>query len=242
MNDYLKPSKDVLEAFDKYLETAGKEYLKALDNFFEQKEKEPIIQLSGVVEIIIGLIYEGIYNKGHATLIEMTDSLIKSGDLPGEIGSAVHYIRVLANKVRHGALRSEVTLFDTESCLRLCYRVIVWHLQENTKGPLLVKVVFFTEALNAQMSYPERVRLISNLINQSDVTRKVISSLVQIGPASVDELTTRLNLSRMVIIQSLTRLLENEIVCFKESGSDTLCVNPATYNIEHIIEGIISDV
>ncbi len=241
MINNLKLHPSTLEEFKAHLGTAGMDYQKALNNYMEQKEKEAIIQLSGVAESIIGEIYKKKYDKSSATLVEMTDRLTAGGVIPAEIGSAVHYIRILANKIRHNALKAEVTLFDTENCLRLCYRVIIWHLHENKNGPLLNKDIFCSTGMSSPTSYPEKVRLLSNLINHSDVTKKVLSSLLNSGPASVDELTTRLNLSRMVIVQSLTKLLEKQIVCFEESGSDVLTFNPESYNIEYIIEGIISD-
>lgn len=231
----------MIKELSPYLGTTSIDYQNAISNYMEQKEKEPIIQISGVAESIIREIYNQNYNKDSATLIEMTDRLTSDGVMPAEIGSAVHYIRIIANKIRHNALKSEITLFDTENCLRLCYRVIVWHLKENKSGPLLNKHLFYSATKSNFTSYQDKVRLLSNLINQSDVIKKVLLYLTKRGPSSVDELTTSLNLSRMVIVQSLTNLLEKQIICFEEVGSDTITINPEIYNIEHIIEGLISD-
>jgi hypothetical protein len=167
----------------------------------------------------------------------LVDEATEQGHLPGEIASAFHYVRVLGNKVRHGSLRTRLTLFDAENCLRMTYRVLVWYLSETASGPQTQDLTSpdMDETNQSRMPFAEFLALITRLIEADPIKRQVLILLAHGGRSTVDTMTKELNLSRMVIIQSAADLLEVELVRWESPGSDALVLNDRIYNIRYVV-------
>jgi len=232
-------SKTQKEVFEKYLGSDVYEYENAIFNFYEQKEKEPIIQLCSILENLVRKIHTGIFNKQSGTLESMIEKLIQHGKVPNEIGTGVHFLRVIANKIRHNSLKAEISLFDTETCVRICFRIIMWYLIEYPNGPKIEKSIFIQEKAMSEINFSDRVNQIDKIISGSRVIQQIIKLLLIDKKVSVDDMTTKLNLSRIIIIQSVTILLEKSIIRWEEEGEEILVLNNNIYNLEYIIEKVL---
>lgn len=215
------------------------EYEKALYNFLEQKEKEPIIQLCSILENLVRKIFKDIHNKQTGALETMIEKLITTGKVPNEIGTGVHFLRVIANKIRHNSLKSEITLFDTETCIRICLRIIIWYITEYKNGPMKEKEIFEEKNYLQDTNFSDKMNIIVNIVSESAVIQQIFFLLINEKRASVDQMTTKLNLSRIIIIQSVTKLLENQIICWEEAGEEILKLNDKIYNLEYVIERVL---
>ncbi|MEN8905612.1 MAG: hypothetical protein ABF289_06590 [Clostridiales bacterium] len=236
----IKLSNSQFEVLKEYIGNDSNEYEKALYNFYEQKEKEPIIQFCSILENLVRKIYIGIYNKQTGTLEAMIEKLVSNGKIPNEIATGVHFLRVIANKIRHNSLKSEITIFDTENCIRICLRIIIWYITEYERDPKRDKTLFINEEHEKSGSFSDKVNQIDKIISESLVIQQILNLLILKKRASVDHMTTKLNLSRIIIIQSVTKLLEHQLIRWEEHGEEILILNDKVYNLEYIIEKVLN--
>jgi hypothetical protein len=240
MSYNIKLSKSQLDLLEKYIGKDRNEYEKALHNFYEQKEKEPIIQLCSIIENLFRKIYKDIHQKQSKTLELMIERLVSTGKVPNEIATGIHFIRVIANKIRHNSLKSELTIFDTETCFRICIKIIIWYITEFERGPKESKSVFFEVNALENNSFNDKLNHIDKIISESLVIQQILNLLISEKRSSVDNMTTKLNLSRIIIIQSITKLLEFQIIRWEEQGEEILILNNKIYNLEYIIEKVLN--
>lgn len=221
------------------LPEAGETLEAALRGYYEERKEEPILQMSSLLERLSRqLCAESLKEPGDATFFQLIEKGAANGRLPPEIASALHYVRIFANKVRHGDARIDITTFDTRNCLRLGLRVLGWHLVEDPDGPGLsrdeVSTIWQTTQDQAT-DYADFVRQVDQVTDDHPVAEDVLRELVAVEEATIDDLVNELNLSRLAIIRAVTALIEHELVDWESAGSDVLRLRSEPYNLAYVI-------
>ena len=241
MKHFLEVESEQLTLLRNHLPDPAASFEKALKGFFEQNVSEPILQSSAALEGFAREFHAANSEESSDTsesFFKLIRKLESDGQLPPEIASSFHYVRILGNKVRHDAAQIRIQPFDTETCLRLTYRALYWYLTEYEDGPECSPGAWplspSAEKENSR-SYNNLLSLTIRLMEKNPINRSVLEVLVNDGSRTVDGLVNDLNLSRMSILNSTSTLMEHDIVGWKQPGSDQLVLNNEPFNMHYVV-------
>lgn len=234
---------DELPSIAEELPKCASAYEEAASSYFEERVSEPILQTSALLEELTrSLCHDADIDEAgddeQRTFFELIETARESSRLPGEIASSLHYVRVLGNKVRHGDQRMDLQPFDARTCLRIAYRVMIWHLVEDDHGPDMSRDAFesvWRPDDGDRPAFDELRRLVEDLAGESPVRESILRHLLHQEECTVDDLVNELNLSRLAVLRALTGLMEHDVVVWKSAGSEVLQLARQPYNLRYAI-------
>ena len=145
----------------------------------------------------------------------------------------------MMNKKRHAAEdQHKILIFDAYTAIYATFLLLEWYIGLYHRD--FVSSLDKKESLTDDWS--KRKRELTKIVNKNEYSMalQILNRLLE-SPVGIDALIREVNASRMVLLKTVTVLLDREFIVWKEDADDVIMINERIYNNRYLIERVIDE-
>lgn len=225
-------------------EYAPDEYMrlvKAVEYYFSNDAENVISVCAPVCEYILRVVCtrEGLKCR-RSNMFDMIEDIRESKIPHSSIEmSYLHVLRIMMNKKRHAAEdQHKILIFDAYTAIYATFLLLEWYIGLYHRD--FVSYLDKKESLTDD--WFKRKRELTKIVNKNEYSMalQILERLLE-SPVGIDALIREVNASRMVLLKTVTVLLDREFIVWKEDADDVIMINERIYNNRYLIERVIDE-